>query len=58
MFMGGETLVSRCLRCAEFKEREEMESRTTEEYPIVTMCISCWKQVDDQRPALHPPTAC
>ena len=39
-------MVSRCLRCGEFKERDEMESRTTEEYAIVCMCMDCWKKVD------------
>ena len=43
---GDDELVSQCLRCKEFKEREEMESRTTEEYPVVAMCIDCWKRVD------------
>jgi hypothetical protein len=43
---GDDKLVSRCLRCGEFKEREEMESRTTEGYPIVVMCKDCWKKVD------------
>ena len=35
-----------CRRCGEFKEREEMESRTTEEFALVTMCKECWKEVD------------
>jgi hypothetical protein len=44
--IGDDKLVSRCMRCNEFKEREEMESRTAEECVIVTMCINCWSTLN------------
>ena len=39
-------MVCRCLRCGEFKERNEMKTKAIKEYRLVCMCVDCWKKVN------------